>query len=331
MNPLSRRELLATATRLAALVAWPGGASADDYPSRPIRLVIPYAAGASGDQIGRPWADRVASLLGPIYVENIGGAGGAVGAAMVAQSAPDGYSLLLGNGSTQVMIPLSSARPAYDPVRDFRAVYRLITSTLAFVVHPSLPVRDLQGLAAYAKANPSTLSYGTPGVGTGNHLVGEMFKRRSGNALDIVHVPYRGMAPATNDLISGQIPAMIAVVSSHLVQLHRVGKLRMLAVTSQKRLSGAPDIPTVFEAGMPDLGYAGWFGLFAPKATPDEIVNRISAATRTAMADPALQETYRSQGMEPDVDSSPEKFQQLAEDELARLAPVIKSMGLTRE
>jgi len=130
---------------------------------------------------------------------------------VVAQSAPDGYSLLLGNGSTQVMIPLSSARPAYDPVRDFRAVYRLITSTLAFVVNPSLPVRDLQELAAYANDNPGKISYGTPGVGTGNHLVGEMFRRQSATAVDIVHIPYRGMAPATNDLVSGQIPVMIAV------------------------------------------------------------------------------------------------------------------------
>lgn len=331
MNLLSRREVLGTVASAAALAAWPDGARADDYPSRPIRLVIPYAAGAAGDQIGRPWADRVASLLGPIYVENMGGAGGSVGSAMVAQSAPDGYSLLLGNGSTQVMIPLSSARPAYNPIRDFRAIYRLITSTLGFVVHPSLPVRDMQELAAYAKDNPGKISYGTPGIGTGNHLVGEMFKRQLGSAADIVHIPYRGMSPATNDLVSGQIPLMIAVVSSGVVQLHRDGRLRMLAVTSRTRLSAAPEIPTVTEAGVPDLSYAGWFGLFAPQATPDVIVNRISAATRTAMADPALQETYRSQGMEPDADSSPDKFQQLVEDELRRLAPIIKSIGLTRD
>jgi tripartite-type tricarboxylate transporter receptor subunit TctC len=331
MKLLSRRALLEAAAGVATLVVRPTLAGADDYPSRPIRLVIPYAAGASGDQIGRPWADRIGALLGAIYVENIGGAGGAVGSAVVAQSAPDGYSLLLGNGSTQVMIPLSSARSPYDPVRDFRAVYRLITSTLAFVVHPSLPVRNLQELAAYAKANPGTLSYGTPGIGTGNHLVGEMFRRQPGVALDIVHIPYRGMAPATNDLVSGQIQAMIAVVSSHLLQLRDAGKLRVLAVTSQMRLGGALDIPTVTESGMPQLSYAGWFGLFVPKATPDEIVNRIAAATRSAMADPALQEAYRSQGMEPDTDSGPDKFQQLVEDELIRLAPVIKSIGLTRD
>ena len=134
----------------------------------------------------------MAPLLGPVYVENIAGAGGVLGSSVVAQSAPDGYSLLLGNGSAQVMIPLASARPAYDTVRDFRAIHRLITSTLAFAVHPSLPVNGLQELAAYAKANPGKLSYGTPGVGTGNHLVGEMFKQQSG-AADIVHIPYRGM------------------------------------------------------------------------------------------------------------------------------------------
>jgi tripartite-type tricarboxylate transporter receptor subunit TctC len=303
---------------------------ADNYPSRPIRLVIPYTAGAAGDQIGRPWADRIASLLGPTYIENIGGAGGALGSSVVAQSAPDGYSLLLGNGSTQVMIPLASARPAYDTVRDFRAIYRLITSTLAFVVSPSLPVYDLQELIAYAKAHPAKLSYGTPGVGTGNHLVGEMFKQQSG-AADIVHVPYRGMGPATNDLVGGQILSMIAVVSSQLLQLNQAGKLRILAVTSEKRLGAAPEIPTVIESGMPDLKYAGWFGLFAPKATPDAIVDRIAEATRTAMADPTLQDIYRLQGMEPDTDSSPEKFQRLVEDELSRLAPVIKSIGLKRD
>jgi tripartite-type tricarboxylate transporter receptor subunit TctC len=252
----------------------PRDTRADNYPSRPIRLVIPYTAGAAGDQIGRPWADRIASLLGPTYIENIGGAGGALGSSVVAQSAPDGYSLLLGNGSTQVMIPLASARRAYDTVRDFRAIYRLITSTLAFVVSPSLPVYDLQELIAYAKTHPAKLSYGTPGVGTGNHLVGEMFKQQSG-AADIVHVPYRGMGPATNDLVGGQILSMIAVVSSQLLQLNQAGKLRILAVTSEKRLGAAPEIPTVIESGMPDLKYAGWFGLFAPKATPDAIVDRV--------------------------------------------------------
>jgi tripartite-type tricarboxylate transporter receptor subunit TctC len=317
--------MLEQAAGAAALIAIPRDAGADDYPTRPIRLVIPYAAGASGDQIGRPWVRKMASLLGSTYVENIGGAGGAVGCLAVAQSAPDGYSLLLGNVSTQVMIPLASTRPAYDTVRDFRAIYRLITSALAFAVHPSLAAKNLQELAAFAKANPGKLSYGTPGVGTGNHLVGEMFKQRTG-APDIVHLPYRGMGPAISDLIGGQILLAISVVSAPLLEMNQTGKLRILAVTCERRLSGAPDIPTVVESGMPDLGYAGWFGLLAPRATPGTIVDRIAEATRMAMSDPVLQETYRSQGLEPDIDSSPDKFQRLIEEELIRLAPVINSI-----
>jgi tripartite-type tricarboxylate transporter receptor subunit TctC len=154
MPLLSRRRVLEQAAGAAVLAALPRDARSDSYPSRSIRLVIPYAAGGSGDQIGRPWAERMGSLLGPAHVENIGGAGGALGCSAVAREAGDGYSLLLGNGSTQVIIPLTSASAPYDPVRDFRAIYRLITSALAFAVHPSLPVRDLQELIAYAKANP---------------------------------------------------------------------------------------------------------------------------------------------------------------------------------
>ena len=161
-------------------------------------------------------------------------------------------------------------------------------------------------------------------------MVGEIFRRQSGVA-DIVHVPYRGMGPATNDLVGGQILLVIAVVSSHLLQLNQASKIRILAVTSDRRLSGAPDIPTVIESGMPELKYAGWFGLFAPRATPDMIVNRIAAATRVAMAETALPEAYRSQGLEPDANSSPAKFEQVVQDELTRLRPVIKSIGLQRE
>jgi tripartite-type tricarboxylate transporter receptor subunit TctC len=317
--------MLAKAAGAAALMAIPRDARTDDYPTRPIRLVIPYAAGASGDQIGRPWVSRMGSLLGSTYVENVGGAGGVVGSLAVAQSAPDGYSLLLGNVSTHVMIPLASARPAYDTVRDFRAIYRLITSALCLAVHPSLAAKDLAELAAFARANPGKLSYATPGAGTGNHLVGEIFKQRAG-APDIVHLPYRGMGPAINDLMGGQIFLAISVVSAPLLEMNEAGKLRILAVTSERRLSAAPDIPTVVEAGMPDLRYAGWFGLFAPRATPPTIVDRIAEATRIAMSDPVLQEAYRSQGLEPDTDSSPDKFQRLIEEELIRLAPVINAI-----
>ena len=328
MPSFSRRQFVHVLSGAAALAALPRSGQAADYPSRPIRLVHPYGAGGAGDQIGRPWVDKMSSLLGPTFVEYIGGAGGAIGAAAVAREEPDGYSLLLGNGSTQVIIPLTSANPGYS-VDDFRAVYRLISSALVFAVHPSLPAANLRELIAYAKSNPGKLSYGTPGIATGNHLVGESFKQQAG-ALDMVHVPYRGVSQATNDLVSGQISLVIAVMSVQLQQLSQAGKIRLLAVTTEKRLSGAPDIPTAVESGMPDLRYEGWFGIFAPKLTDDAIIDRIAQTTRLAMADPALQANYRAQGMEPDSDSSPDKFQRIIDATTASLAPVIRSIGLSK-
>ena len=326
MPSLSRRQFVNAAAFAATLAGIPRSGRAADYPSRPIRLVIPYAAGGSGDQIGRPWVERMSSRLGPAFVENIGGAGGAIGTTAVARDEPDGHSLLLGNGSTQVIIPLTTPNPAYS-IGDFRAIYRLINSALVFAVHPSLPATNLRDLIAFARINPGTLSYGTPGIGTGNHLVGELFKQQAG-ALDIVHVPYRGISQATNDLVSGQISLIVAVMSVQLQQLNRAGKIRLLAVTTDRRLSGAPDIPTAIESGMPDLRYEGWFGLFAPKMTEDAIIDRIAQATRAAMADPALQANYRAQGMEPDNDSSPDKFQRIVDATSTSLASVIKSIGL---
>ncbi|MDI3565423.1 tripartite tricarboxylate transporter substrate binding protein [Bradyrhizobium sp. Arg816] len=327
MASFSRRRFVHALSGAAALAAIPRSGQAADYPSRPIRLVLPYGAGGAGDQIGRPWVDKMSSLLGPTFVEYIGGAGGAIGAATVAREEPDGYSLLLGNGSTQVIIPLTSKNPGYS-VDDFRAIYRLISSALVFAINPSVPAADLRELIAYAKANPGKLSYGTPGIGTGNHLVGESFKQQAGG-LDIVHVPYRGISQATNDLVSGQISLIIAVMSVQLQQLAQTGKVRLLAVTTETRLSGAPEIPTAVESGMPDIRYGGWFGLFAPKDTDDAIIDKIAQATRLAMGDPALQASYRAQGMEPDGDSSPDKFQRIVDATTASLGPVIKSIGLS--
>lgn len=327
MPSISRRQFVLALPGAAVLAAIPRSGQAADYPSRPIRLVLPYGAGGAGDQIGRPWVDKMSSLLGPTFVEYIGGAGGALGAAAVAREEPDGYSLLLGNGSTQVIIPLTSKNPGYS-VGDFRAIYRLISTALVFAVHPSVPASDMRELIAHAKANPGKLSYGTPGIGTGNHLVGESFKQQAG-VPDMVHVPYRGIAQATNDLVSGQISLVIGVMSDQLKQLGEAGKVRLLAVTTEQRLRGAPAIPTAVESGLPDLRYEGWFGIFAPRHTDDAIIDRIAQATRTAMADPAMQANYRAQGIEPDIDSGPDKFQRVIDATTASLAPVIKSIGLS--
>jgi tripartite-type tricarboxylate transporter receptor subunit TctC len=328
MLSCSRRQFVHALPGAAALAMLPRSSNGADYPSRPIHLVHPYGAGGAGDQIGRPWVDKMSSLLGPTVVDYIGGAGGAIGTALVAREAPDGYSLLLGNGSTQVIIPLTTANPGYS-ADDFRAIYRLISSALVFAVHPSLPVTNLRELITYARANPGKLSYGTPGIATGNHLVGESFKQQAGG-LDIVHVPYRGMSQAANDLVSGQISLIIGVMSVQLKELGETGKVRLLAVTTEKRLSGAPEIPTAVESGMPDLRYEGWFGIFAPRRTDDAIIDRIAQATRLAMSDPALLASYRAQGLEPDSDSGPDKFQRIVEATTASLAPVIKSIGLSK-
>ncbi|WP_026311935.1 Bug family tripartite tricarboxylate transporter substrate binding protein [Bradyrhizobium huanghuaihaiense] len=328
MSSYSRRHFVHALPAAAVLAAIPRIGQTADYPSRPIRLVIPYGAGGSGDQIGRPWAEKMSSLLGPVFIENITGAGGAIGTAAVAREKPDGYSLLLGNDSTQAAIPLLAQNPSYA-MADFRAICRLITSALVFVVHPSVPVTNLPELIAYAKANPGKLSYGTPGIGSGNHLVGEAFKLQAGG-LDIVHVPYRGIAQASNDLLAGQIPLIIAVMSVQLQQWREAGKIRMIAVATEKRLSVAPDIPTAIESGMPGLRYDGWFGLFAPRQTDDAIIDRIAQATRMAMADKAMQANYRAEGMEPDSDSKPAEFQRLVEATSASLAGMIKSIGLER-
>jgi tripartite-type tricarboxylate transporter receptor subunit TctC len=320
----SRREILSGVGGLALTTL---RSRAEAYPSRPVRLVVPFAAGGSNDVIARPWADKMRSALGPVIVDNVGGAGGAIGAAMVAHAAADGYTLLLGNSGNQVVIPLASAHATYESQRDLRAIYRLVSNALAFAVEPSLPVKNLKELIAYAKANPGKLSYGSAGVGTTNQLAGEMFKLQAGLP-DIVHVPYRGAAPATNDLLSGQLPMVVAVMTGQLLQLHQSGKIRILALTTERRMTRAPDIPTAIESGMPDLKFEGWFSLFAPRATPDPIILQLAQATRTAMSDPALLEIYRSAVLEPDTESDPAKAQEIVRADVERLSPLIKSIGL---
>ena len=257
-------------------------------------------------------------------VENIGGAGSTIGVASVARAQPDGYTLLVGNSGNQVVAPIASARLPYDPLRDFDAIYRLAITGLAIAVHPSIPAQRLKDIVDYAKANPGKLAYASAGVGTTNHFVGEMFKLVT-DTQDITHVPYRGAGPATNDLLGGQVPLMWATVTGQLIQLHNSGKLRVLAVTSPKRLIGAPDIPTTIEAGFVDLIWEGFVGLFTPKGTPAPIIERIAQVSRTVLTDPDLQKNWIEAGMEPDLDSTPAKARQFVEDEIRRLSPIVKA------
>ena len=323
----SRRRVLHLAACAAALPAVSRIALAQSYPSRPIRLVIPYPPGGIMDAVGRPWADQMKSLLGTVVVENIGGGGGEMGAATVSRAGPDGYTILLANSSVMVINPLASSHVPYDPIGSFDAISILGRPAQAIAVNPALPVRTMKELADYAKHNPGKLSYGTPGVGSLNHLTGERFKMLIGSP-DIVHVPYRGAGPAIADLIGGQIPMAIPAVNGQLLAFHRAGKLMIIAVTSPQRLQDAPDLPTVSEAGMPELTAQAAIWLFVPKGTPREIIDQISSATKKALAEPELRQIYRASGVEPSSDSSPEAATQLLQNEIVSWKPIVKQIGL---
>jgi len=323
---LPRRKFLHLAAGAAALPALSRIASAQAYPSRPIRLVIPYPPGGLYDSTGRPWADKVKQHLGTIVIENMGGAGSSLGTAAVARAQPDGYTILLGGNPGLVINPLASTRPLYDSLKDFEPISILGLNPTIIDIHPAQPIRTLKELADYAKANPGKLSYGSSGAGTANHLVGELFKLLTGT--EIAHVPYRGAGPAMADLISGHIPMLVQSSNAQAFELHETGKLRILAITSAQRIAAAPAIPTVGEAGLPGLTSENFIGLFAPKGTPEAIVEQIAQATRHALADKDLQRLYAASGFEPDPDSTPEKARRRLEEEFVKWEPVIKAVGL---
>ncbi|HYJ87169.1 MAG TPA: tripartite tricarboxylate transporter substrate binding protein [Pyrinomonadaceae bacterium] len=302
-------------------------AGAQTYPSRPIKLVIPYPPGGVQDAVGRPWGESVKARLGTVVIENIGGAGGALGGSTVKRAQPDGYTLLLGNGSVLVINTVASSRPPYHPTDDFEPISLLGFNSLAIAVNSDLPTRTLGEFVALVKANPSKMSYGSNGVGSLNHLTGELFKSLI-HAEGMVHVPYRGAAAATTDVIGGQIPMAVAAVNGQLLELHRTGKLRILAITSPRRLAAAPDIPTAIEAGLPGLLCQGFSGLFAPKGTPRSVIDRISQETGAAMADVTLQKTYLGIGVEPSLETGPAAMKTFLDEDIARWTPVIKSIGL---
>jgi len=327
---LRRRHFLHLATGAAALSAISRVAWAQSYPSRTIRLVIPFPPGGALDAVGRPWADKIKPLLGTIVVENIGGAGASLGAAAVARARPDGYTILLGGTQTHLNEALLKSRPLYDPVKDLDPIASLAAYFLGIVVHPALPVHTLNELIAYAKANPGKLSYGHGGVGTIQHLSGELFKSLAGTP-DIVQVPYRGTGPVIADVISGQVPIGIVGVTEQVLEFHRSGKIRVVAVTSPRRLTAAPALPTATELGLPGMTVAGSLGLLAPAGTPIAIIRQIAQATRMAVAEPDYQRMLIVAGMESPLDPSPEAFRRSLAADVALWSPVVKALGLKIE
>src|SRR3954453_7096887 len=242
---LSRRHLLLVLSAAAGSSAFGAACGAESYPLRPIRLIVPFPPGGVNDTVARPWAEKMRDHLGPIVIENVGGAGGAIGAAATAGSAADVLPLLLSPESTLLVTPIASKRPTYD-WKSFEPISILVRSAVGFVVHPSAPFGTLNEVAAFAKAKSNSLSYATAGVGTSNHLVGELFKSLAGIP-DVVHIPYRGAGPALNDLIAGQVQFGTVVVTGSVLALHRTKKLHLIAVSSRNRLRAQPDVPTAVD------------------------------------------------------------------------------------
>jgi tripartite-type tricarboxylate transporter receptor subunit TctC len=324
---LSRRKFLQLTAGAAALQAILRSAAAQNYPTRPIRLVVPFPPGGAFDAVGRPLADKMKPLLGTVVIENIGGAGSSLGASAVARAPPDGYTILLGGTQTHVNEALLKSRPLYDPVKDLRPIASVATYFLGIAVHPALPVLTLSDLVSYAKANPGKLSYGHAGVGTIQHLTGELFKSLTGTP-EIVQLPYRGTGPAIADLVGGQIPMGIVGVTGQVLELHRSGKMRILAVTGPNRLAAAPDLPTMSELGFPGVTVKGSIGLLAPAETPPIIIEQIALATRAAVAEPAYRQILFDAGMQDTLDSNPEKFRQSLADDVTLWTPVVGALGL---
>src|SRR5215211_2228017 len=324
---LKRRDVLIA---VAALAAPRCVLAQGKYPERPIRLVVPFTPGGVNDAVGRPWADKMKSLLGTVVVENIGGAGGGLGAAAVARARPDGYTILLGGMGSQVIVGVATNRANYDPIKDFEPIAILGVTALTIAVHPDLPVKTLLELIDYPKANRGKLSFGSSGAGAMTHLTGELFKSLAGLP-DIVHVPYRGGGPLIADLVSGHIPMIAQSVTGHMMELHETGKVRMLCVTSPNRLAAFPTLPTAVEAGLPGMIAQNFIGLFAPAKTPAAIIDQLAQATRTAMADQQFQQAFIASGFDPFLDSTPDKTRQFVEGEIARWSPVITAIGLKLE
>ena len=288
--------------------------------------MVPFPPGGAYDHLGRTWADRIKPSLGTVYIENMGGAGASMGAAAVARARPDGYTLLLGGSLPHINETLLKSRPLYNPAKDLDPIMRLAVGCLAIAVHPSLPTKTLMELVAYAKANPGKLSYGHAGVGSTNHLMGELFKSLAG--IDIVQVPYKGAGPVMTDLIGGQVPMGVVAVTGQSLGFHRAGNLRILAVTNPNPLAAAPEIPTATQAGIPGMTNQGSYGLLAPAGTPKPIVERIAHETRALLANRDYQQMLLETGFEATPDSNPEEFRQALMADVALWAPVVKALGL---
>ncbi len=320
----SHRVLLPGAVAvMAALVAGTGNAAGPSFPDKPIRLVVPVPAGAGADFVARAYAQRLGAAFGQqVVVDNRGGAAGIIAMETVAKAPPDGYTLIQATIATMTIMPFMYSKLPYDALRDFEPVSITTLNPLLLVVHPSLPVHSVKELIAYGKANPERISYASVGSGSVQHLAGFVFAKGAGIAA--VHVPYKGAAPATVDLLAGQVNTAfsgIGTVAGHV----KAGKLRILAITG-KRLAAFADVPTIQEAGGPDVQMGLWNGILVPARTPVAIVRRLNAEFVKAANSPELNAAMATQSTSP-TSSSPEGFALLIRQDQARFARIVKDSG----
>ena len=317
-----RRRELAPLGLLALALPGPALAQAETFPNRPIRLVLPYAPGGPADAFSRAMGRAITERLGqPVVVESRGGAGGVLGMEVVAKAAPDGYTIGIGGtGSLAGALSLMPQMP-YDPLKDFAAISMMAAVPEILAVHPGVPARSVQELVAHAKANPGKLSYGSGGNGTGPHLAGELLRLRTG--IEIVHVPYRGAAPATTDLVSGQIQMMIGEGPA-LMPFIQSGQLRALAVTTRNRIPAMPDLPTLAEAGVPEIELENWYCVLAPAAVPPERLAILRRAVTEALAEPEVRRIFAAQGASA-APGTPEALMDHIRREIARWAEVSRA------
>jgi tripartite-type tricarboxylate transporter receptor subunit TctC len=300
-------------------------AVAQEYPAKPIRVIVPFSPGSAMDVLVRLVTPRLHEAMGqPLIVDNRVGGGGRTGTEAGAKAVADGYTLLMTALGPLIHTPILYRQTQFDPVKDFAAISLLATGPLVIVVHPSIPARNVKELVDIAKKRPGQLNYGSTGVGSVNHLLGEMLNLYTGT--NIVHVPYKGGGDAIANLLGGEV-AMVMTGVPPVMALARSGKVRMIVTTGPKRMPSLPEVQTMAEAGLPNASFVIWYGLVAPEATPRNIIARLHREIVKAMAAPDLRERYAQQGVDPET-NSPEQFAQIIRDDYARWTKIIRAANI---
>ena len=317
------RPFVAVLLCLAATLA-----VAQPYPAKPIHLIVPFPPGGGNDTVARAIAQQIGPDLGqPVVVDNRPGAGGSVGAELAAKSAPDGYTLFLAGVGSHAVNPNLHSKLPYDAVKDFAPITLVASAPSVLVVNPSVPARSIAEFRAYARANPGKLNYASNGNGSAAQLAAAMYESMAG--VRMVHVPYKGIAPAMTDLMSGEVQLMFGTVVA-LVPHIQAGKLRALAVTSRKRSALLPDVPTIAESGLPDYQAGSWYGILAPAGTPREVIERLHGAIIKAIRQPEVAKRLAAEGAEV-IGSTPEEFGAHIRSEIARVGAVVRAAGIRIE